>query len=84
MHFIEIIVLKKYNYIYHVHIYYTICINVTQTNMTNLLKTAASGGFCIIGTSLDDSGTNDILCDGYLTIDVNGTPYYIPLYDTTA
>ena len=32
--------------------------------------------------SLDDSASADILCDAYMAIDVDGTTYYLALYDT--
>jgi hypothetical protein len=32
--------------------------------------------------SLVDSGSTDILCDAKIQVDVGGTTYWIPLYDT--
>ncbi len=48
---------------------------------TNLLHCAsATGDLFTAGTRTLSSG-GDALCDGYLTIKVDTTPYYIPLYN---
>ncbi len=51
--------------------------------ITNFVKFDNVAGMVSTTDSLDDSATIDILCDGYITIDIGGTPYYIPVYDTT-
>lgn len=34
--------------------------------------------------ALSDSSGATVYCDAYITVDVNGTTYYIPLYSSTA
>lgn len=53
-------------------------------NITNTFDFADNDGTngAVDGTSLKDSGGNDILCDGYIKVDVAGATHYIPLYDT--
>ena len=34
--------------------------------------------------SLKDSDGTDIKCDGKIKVDIGGTTYYIPVYDSTA
>jgi len=52
------------------------------TAVTNLVDLPAAGTAPVGSGSLDDSGDSDILCDNYITVDVDGTAHYIPLYNT--
>lgn len=58
----------------------------TLTNTVNLFDFGAAAGCVVLGTGvgqdLVDSAAGAVNADGHLTIDVNGTPYYIPVYDT--
>lgn len=56
--------------------------DTTGSPYTNFVSIDGVCGFVHSG-SLDDSGASDILCDAYITCDVGGTPYYLPLYNTT-
>lgn len=60
----------------------------TPSQATYFMDCGAAGGFLVTGTgagnSLKDSTAADILCDGHITIDINNTSYYIPIYDTLA
>jgi len=49
---------------------------------TNLIecKAGTEGGFTT--SSLKNSDSGDIKCDGYFVLDVAGTAYYIPVYNT--
>ena len=51
-------------------------------DMQNAVLGSSSGP--VYTGSLDDSGDNNILCDGHIKILVGSTPYYIPIYDTLA
>ena len=58
--------------------------HTTSSGLDNLLyfdSTMASAAPLGSGSLKDSDGTN-IKCDKYLINDINGTPYYIPLYDT--
>lgn len=51
---------------------------------TNILHLASATGDGFTAGELDDNAGQDVNCDGYLTIKVNATPYYIPCFDTAA
>ena len=58
-------------------------ISHTSTNgFTNLFYFNATSGDCAAAGTLTGSGGADILCDARITCSINGTAYYIPLYDT--
>jgi len=55
----------------------------TSTNgFTSLFYFNATTGDTTTAGSLKDSTSTDITCDAYVTCSINGTPYYLPLYDT--
>ena len=56
-------------------------IEFVNANLTNAFKFSAASG-CIGSTELTDNASSDVNCDKHMVIDVAGTPYYIPLYDT--
>jgi len=47
------------------------------------LDTVTSGSLASSST-YDSTATTDIHCDAYAKVNVNGTTYYIPLYNSTA
>lgn len=54
----------------------------TSTPTTNVISFSANTGKGFETGSLKDSDNADIKTDGYIVLDVNGTPYYIACYNT--
>ena len=58
----------------------------TLANTVNLFDFGAAAGCVVVGTGVGqdvvDHASGAVNADGHLTVDINGTPYYIPLFDT--
>jgi hypothetical protein len=60
-------------------------ISHTSTNgFTYLLNFAGTSGESVSSGSLTDSGATDVACDARIAIVWNGTPYWLPLFNTAA
>ena len=66
---------------------------VLKTWRTKTIELVGDTPFAIAGaetgslassSTYDSTTTTDIHCDAYIKVDVNGTTYYIPLYNSTA
>jgi len=56
--------------------------HTSANGFTNLFNFAGATGDTAATGSLKGSGEADILCDARITCVFNGTPYYLPLYNT--
>jgi len=52
------------------------------TNLFSFNRTIASNCNPFASGDLSTTAGADVDCDGYITIDLGGTPYYIPIFDT--
>ena len=57
---------------------------INLTGDTPFALSSASAGSLASSSTYDSTSTTDIHCDAYAKVDVNGTTYYIPLYNSTA
>ena len=57
---------------------------VELTGDTPFAIASANTGSLASSSTYNSTSTTDIHCDAYVKVDVNGTTYYIPLYNSTA